>query len=582
MKKSTFNSKTGEFILGEGINDIENALPDNPKSTIKTLDLRNFKGKKLPEYWFCNSRSLEKVILSNSIKEIGIYCFGACINLKEINFNGVESIGGEAFSYCENLEKITLSGTKSIGQQAFRLCGNLKEINLDGVESIGEEAFSCCSALKKISNASSVKIIGDKAFYMCLSLRGDLNFTQNNVEIHESSFEECEMLSNIHLKKNAVFQGNRIFYNSSRLPHDIFGEIDAKSEADREFLNSVMPAFEKSNLESYFKSLFEPDEIEEVKFDGQWGRTYEPLFPAGRPQPGDVNQGGVGNCVLLSVLQGLAAADPQSIIDCMRDDPENGKVYVTLFDTPAKYFGISKPLAKVNKKVTVTVDRSVLCRADGKAPKNYEESGLRDCHALWVRVMEKAVATYWSKVSPEKLPKIDGKTVETANQSILLSLITGKTTKLYVVSADNQEDNAADKVYSKIAEKIRRGQTVTCNLKTSLAPCLPDEHRYAIWGALTANKNGVDSAVLLPNTHDLYTKNVIPLLNKFKSDLKNEYRQFFILRNPWGYATDGAAVLSSGAERPRIVTLENNDGVCLIEVQSFIEYGSTFSRTSNK
>ena len=76
-------------------------------------------------------RSLTKVVLPDSITEIG----------------------NEAFAGCSSLASITVPGSvTSIGDSAFSFCSSLASISIpDSVTSIGYRAFACCSSLASIT-----------------------------------------------------------------------------------------------------------------------------------------------------------------------------------------------------------------------------------------------------------------------------------------------------------------------------------------------------------------------------------------------------------------------------------------------
>ena len=91
-----------------------------------------------------NSSGIEYINIPGSVEIIGDYCFGNCINLKEVVFNeGTRIIGSGAFDGNSALENITLPNTvDSIGRLTFYQC-NLKQVNLsDNIRFIGRTCFS--------------------------------------------------------------------------------------------------------------------------------------------------------------------------------------------------------------------------------------------------------------------------------------------------------------------------------------------------------------------------------------------------------------------------------------------------------
>ena len=70
----------------------------------------------------------------------------------------------------------------------------------DALKRIEEYAFEECSKLESIHfpAASSLEVIGERAFFQCSSLRGELTLPDALKRIEESAFEECSELESIH------------------------------------------------------------------------------------------------------------------------------------------------------------------------------------------------------------------------------------------------------------------------------------------------------------------------------------------------------------------------------------------------
>ena len=74
--------------------------------------------------------------------------------------------------YRGNETKVVIpDSVKEIGEDAFRGCESLKEITIpDSVTEIGECAFFCCKSLEEITIPDSVKKIGKGTFSGCEDL----------------------------------------------------------------------------------------------------------------------------------------------------------------------------------------------------------------------------------------------------------------------------------------------------------------------------------------------------------------------------------------------------------------------------
>ncbi len=123
---------------------------------------------------FAGCDSIERVVLPESIIEIGEGAFSGCSNLKEINIpDSVTKIGDSAFHRCSSLEEINLPNSiTEIGNGAFSSCTSLKKIIIPNQVSVIESStFSNCTALEEITIPSSVTEIEMYAFIDCTTYK---------------------------------------------------------------------------------------------------------------------------------------------------------------------------------------------------------------------------------------------------------------------------------------------------------------------------------------------------------------------------------------------------------------------------
>ena len=93
------------------------------------------------------TKTIESIVLPDTITSIGDYAFSACTNLTAFSLPVcLTTIGNCAFFQCDRMlgETITLGPqVKTIGYRAFQLCSSLSEICFEGVPpSVGFNAFS--------------------------------------------------------------------------------------------------------------------------------------------------------------------------------------------------------------------------------------------------------------------------------------------------------------------------------------------------------------------------------------------------------------------------------------------------------
>lgn len=116
---------------------------------------------------FRNCASLERIHLSNGIKEIPSYAFSKCSSLKDLYIpDTVLKIGPYAFNGCSNLVSIHLpANLKRIAEGTFNGCRALKKVYLsDTIEIIEDYAFAGCISLRKPWIPKNIKSISETAF----------------------------------------------------------------------------------------------------------------------------------------------------------------------------------------------------------------------------------------------------------------------------------------------------------------------------------------------------------------------------------------------------------------------------------
>ena len=220
---------------------------------------------------FAGCKSIESVVLSNSVTGIDDSAFRNCDSLTSITIpDSVTSIGEGAFSGCTGLTSITIpKSVTKIGVWAFYDCKNLTkvfyeadleswlkiegsnsiyvaiwspcwngsdvtelyfngqlvtEVNIpEGVESIKAGAFAGCSSIKKLSLPKSVKDIGRGAFQECRNLE-IINMPYGLKTIDHYAFYGCESLKSLILPDSVSYVGEASFSGCSSLEKLIISE----------------------------------------------------------------------------------------------------------------------------------------------------------------------------------------------------------------------------------------------------------------------------------------------------------------------------------------------------------------------
>ena len=158
-------------------------------------------------------RNITKIVLPDTVTEIGEHAFQECTALREINLpDGITAISRFTFSGCKSLERIHLpQGIESIGERSFSDCQELKELVFpDGLKTIGDNAFSASGITGLVNIPDTVTELGKGAFLSCWSMEG-VRLPDGISVIQYEAFMGCRGLKNVVFGSNVTRIGQRAF-----------------------------------------------------------------------------------------------------------------------------------------------------------------------------------------------------------------------------------------------------------------------------------------------------------------------------------------------------------------------------------
>ena len=163
--------------------------------------------------------TIEKVIISKGIEEIGAWAFVGTLKLENIEIpSSVKYIGEGAFFECRNLMEITIpDSVTAINYKTFEKCYNLTVVKIpNSITSIGNQAFNQCTSLSSITIPDSVTNLGASSFSSCISLT-TIRIPDSVTSIENYAFEECAGLTSITIPESVTSIGTSAFRSCTAL-----------------------------------------------------------------------------------------------------------------------------------------------------------------------------------------------------------------------------------------------------------------------------------------------------------------------------------------------------------------------------
>lgn len=114
--------------------------------------------------------AIRRVILPETVKELGSYAFSDCTRLVSISAPSAAAIGYRCFENCKGLVTVDLPSAVSFGSYCFFGCSSLDAVDLPSATDIGSSCFSN-SGIRNILIPGSVRTIPANCFKNCQNLK---------------------------------------------------------------------------------------------------------------------------------------------------------------------------------------------------------------------------------------------------------------------------------------------------------------------------------------------------------------------------------------------------------------------------
>lgn len=185
---------------------------------------------------FYNNKSIQHLIIPQSLITIGIRAFEGCTNLVDITVRGegdgefapaLISIGAYAFYGCKSLVSATnIPYTlETIGNYAFAECSALEDIELpESIKSIGDNAFINTAYFNNEENwdESGVLYVSNHLIHAMRAIEGEYKIKEGTLSVGMNAFSGCNLLTGITIPSSVKMFNDNAFYGCEALNEVIF------------------------------------------------------------------------------------------------------------------------------------------------------------------------------------------------------------------------------------------------------------------------------------------------------------------------------------------------------------------------
>lgn len=209
------DSSIVDLIHYQPVPDVDYSQPLHIQSSV-THDGKTYSVVHIRNGAFFGVTEVQKIVIDEGVENIGLYVFECCTNLKSIYIPAsVYSVGEGIFGSCYNLTSVVVDaknedydsrdGSNAIiatsDNELVAACSSTKIPS--SVKIIGNKAFYYCNLMEELIIPEGVEKIDHKAFYGCTSLRS-INLPKSLTEFGADVFEGCNSLTSVFIPKNVI------------------------------------------------------------------------------------------------------------------------------------------------------------------------------------------------------------------------------------------------------------------------------------------------------------------------------------------------------------------------------------------
>lgn len=200
-----------DIIIPSSTIEVEDRALDNLSGTYNSITFPASISV-MPPYLFTKRNvDIKTLILKDGFQIISDAVFRSAPFVKVILPDTLTEIGREAFKGCENLEDINLEHIKKIGKEAFAESG-LKKVKLSSnIEDTEGFIFDKCNKLEEAEVNCACNM--DYAFSSCKTLK-KVTFGEHVKKIYHGMFSFCKSLETVNIPSNIKTIGKEAFRNS--------------------------------------------------------------------------------------------------------------------------------------------------------------------------------------------------------------------------------------------------------------------------------------------------------------------------------------------------------------------------------